>query len=214
MSISHAMRPPRAHEPGVVAGRRLLPDARRVLGHDHVRDVGQRHRAVVVDEDGQRRLAVPQRRDRRSDVGGTHRSPPVGAPRRRPRDARRVSATPGDDDRPADDLGRPDRLAQEEEREDDRHRRHERLQRDDPGRAQQPHAVEHDDVGERRREQSRVGHGQDDRQSRPAIVRRQAARRQSWASPIGARTITPPIVAQVVSTSGEWRRRIGAANAV
>ena len=44
------------------------------------------------------------------------------------------------------------RLAEEQEREHDRHRGHGRLERDDPGRAEQSDAVEHDDVGERRRE--------------------------------------------------------------
>ena len=97
--------PPRAHPARVVGGDLVLPDARHVLGHDGVRDVGQGDRPVVVDEDGQRRLPGEQRRDgRRRAVRAGHRSPaaghrarpPIARAARRPlgHEPRRRSATP------------------------------------------------------------------------------------------------------------------------
>ena len=70
----------------------LLPDARHVLGHDHVGHVGQRDRAVVVDEDGQRRLARPRAAGRAAAAG----RPATGPVRSRPSppDRRPGRATP------------------------------------------------------------------------------------------------------------------------
>ncbi len=82
-------RPERA---GVVGGHLGLPLAGDVLGHDRVRHIGQGDRPVVVDEDGQGRLAVLERRDGRRDPRlrlGRHRRAAAGR-----RDAIRVSATP------------------------------------------------------------------------------------------------------------------------
>ena len=74
--------------------------------------------------------------------------------------------------------------------------------------------MEDDDVRERRREQPGVGDGEDDSASAAACSGPTAPGASSWPMPIGARTSVPPIVAQVVITSGEWRRRTRAPNAV
>ncbi len=50
--------------------------------------------------------------------------------------------------------------------------------------------------------------------NRPAATRSRAPGASNCAMPSGNSTIVPPMVAQVVSTSGEWRRNTGAANAV
>ncbi len=116
--------PPRAHPARVVQRGRLLPDARHVGGHDLVGHVGQRDRAVVVDEDGQRRLAGSQRRDGRVD--GRHRRSMAGRLSGRPRRPARSPGPepgqghPGHDDHAADDLADADRLGQEHEGQDDR----------------------------------------------------------------------------------------------
>src|SRR4051794_9746708 len=87
------------HLPGVIARRRLFPDARHVRRHDLVGDIGQRDGPVVVDEEGDRRRPGRERRHRRR---GTDRRRPDrrGTDRRHAATAltrallRRVRATP------------------------------------------------------------------------------------------------------------------------
>ena len=70
---------------------------------------------------------------------------------------------------------------------------------------EQLHAVEDDDVGEAGRHRARVDDREDDRRAEPD---RSAV--ASWAMPSGAMNRVPATIAQVVATSGEWRRRIRA----
>ena len=194
----------------------LLPHTRHVLDHDHVGHVGQRDRAVVVDQDGQRRLPRPSGGGRRRRIGRRPARPiasvivePPG-----PRDASRVNATPTMMMPPPTTWTGSDRLVQEDGREHDRHRRDQRLERDDPRRAEQPDAVEDDDVGEGRGEQPGIRDRQDESGAAAGCSGPMAPGASNWPIPIGARTSVPPIVAQVVSTSGEWWRRTGAERGV
>ena len=95
----------------------------------------------------------------------------------------------GDDDRAAHDLAGPDRLAQEDGRQDDRHRRDQRLERRDRGSGPASRiAVEDDDVGDAGREQC-PSRGWRARPREPAARRRPTApSASSWTIPIGART--------------------------
>ena len=209
--------PARAHQAGVIGGDLVLPDARHVLGHDRVRDVGQGDRPVVVDEDGQRRFTGEQRRNGRSRAVRTgHRArAPIARDRAaaaRPRAAPQQRHT-REDDRAADDLDRPDRLAEEDRRHRDSECRHQELEGGDAGRSEQLHAVEDDDVGEPGRERPGIQDGQE--HGRPEV--RETPDRSadtSWAIPSGAMKTVPATIAHVVVINGEWRRRIVAPNTV
>ena len=114
---------------------------------------------------------------------------------------------PGQDDQPADDLDRTDRLGQEHRGHHHRERRDEELERRHPGRRRAvSRRPEDDDVGEAGGQRPRIEDREDDRPAEPGQSEQRAA-------PIpGAMNTVPATIAQVVVTQRRVRRRIRAPN--
>ncbi len=168
--------PARTSQTGVIGRDLRLPGTGHVFRHHRVRDIGQGHRPVVVDEDRQGQLTRKQRGDgRRHSVWRDHRGRPAMTRRTRlpvGQAPRRSKATPARmTSPPMTWIGRIG-SARKTAAIDHGKCRHEELERRHPGRAEELHGMEDDDVGKAGGERPRIEDRDDDRPSEPGQVGR------------------------------------------